>query len=96
MKRLIDLTDVDLERLIERKLSEVTLTVVPLDPDKPLTRKGAAELLGISLTQLDILCRREYDPIQFFHAGEARRFIRSDLLTWLRRQTTPPSSRSDE
>lgn len=93
-KRLIDLTDVDLERIIEQKLSEISLSMTPLDPEKPLTRKGAADLLGISLTQLDLLCRTKSDPIPFYYAGESRRFIRSDLLAWLRRQTTPPSSRS--
>lgn len=60
----------------------------PIDPDKALTRTQASELIGVSLTQLDLLCRPERrDPIPFYHAGQARRFLRTDLIAWLRRQT---------
>lgn len=89
-RRLIDLTEDDLDRKLEEKIAallEDASSTAPLDPERALTRSKTAELLGVSLTQLDLLSRRERpDPIPFRRVGESRRYIRSDVLAWLRRQ----------
>lgn len=87
-RRVIDLTETELSTLIEAKLMAFGGSGPDaIDPDRALTRKQAAALLEISLTQLDLLCRPERkDPIPYSVVGESRRFVRAELTAWLRRQ----------
>src|SRR5688500_18089089 len=56
------------------------------EDDGAIDRAGAARFLKISLTQLDLLSRREQDPIPFPLCGDSRRFLRDELRAWLLRQ----------
>lgn len=56
------------------------------DAEGLLDRAGAAGYLRVSLSKLDLLCRREQDPLPYSMVGDARRFERSALLDWTRRQ----------
>lgn len=86
-RRVIDLTEDDLAALIDSRLAVLLATQSPAnDPDAALDRAGAAALLGISLSKLDLLCRREHEPLPFHRVGDVRRFLRCDLYAWLRRQ----------
>jgi len=53
-------------------------------PSEIMTRTEAASFLRCSLGQLDRLARDGGLP--FHRLGDARRFVRTDLLEWLKRQ----------
>lgn len=55
-------------------------------PEPLLDRAGAARYLAVSLAQLDLLSRREDDPIPYCRVGDARRYERDELRAWARRQ----------
>lgn len=87
-RRVIDLTETELHQLLGRALvaHSGNGTEAP-DPDAALPRKQAAALLAVSLTTLDLLSRKDRpDPIPFSIVGESRRYLRSDLVAWLKRQ----------
>jgi excisionase family DNA binding protein len=51
-------------------------------PPEVLDRQQAAHFLGLSVATLDRLIREEKLP--FHRAGEHKRFIRAELIEWLR------------
>lgn len=51
--------------------------------DGAIDRAGAARFLKISLSTLDLLCRRPDDPIRFHLVGDSRRFLKDELRAWL-------------
>ena len=88
-KRVIDCTLDELvaavlERFPDTLLEYLEGSVRP--PSEVMTRAECAELLRISTAQLDILSRRDVDPIPFELCGESRRYLRADVHGWLRRQ----------
>jgi predicted DNA-binding transcriptional regulator AlpA len=84
-KRLIDLNETELKNIIVAVLAEMPIAA-PTMPAELLSRTEAAKLLGISLSKLDLLCRRDTLPIPFRIVGAARRFFRSELLAWVQLQ----------
>lgn len=87
VRRVIDLTEDEFDRKLEAKLALVGGVSQPVDPDRALPRKQAAALLEISLTQLDLLSRRDKpDPLPFYVVGTVRRYLRADVMAWLKRQ----------
>jgi hypothetical protein len=84
----------DNERALDVRVGDLLTRFVELldqrEPPKPDSdvedRSGAAKYLRISLSKLDQLCRRETDPIPFHLCGDSRRFLRSELRSWLERQ----------
>jgi len=89
VRRLIDLTEADLAELVDARL-EAFLDGEPKAAnanDGALDRAGAAGFLAISLSKLDVLCRREVDPLPFYMCADSRRFLKEDLVAWLRRQS---------
>ncbi|HKY37131.1 MAG TPA: hypothetical protein VJN18_14400 [Polyangiaceae bacterium] len=88
-RRVIDLTDNELadavlERLLDALIPLLEGSVMP--PSEYLTRKEAAELLRISTAQLDILSRRDVDPLPYEQVGDSRRYVRADVHSWVRLQ----------
>jgi excisionase family DNA binding protein len=82
-RRIIDFTESQLRDLIAGAL--LTMPVeAPRTPPDVLDRAGAAALLGVSLSKLDGLARAETDPLPFYRVGDVRRFLRADLLEWVR------------
>jgi excisionase family DNA binding protein len=53
-------------------------------PPDVLDRQQAAHFLGLSVATLDRLIREENLP--FHRAGEHKRFIRAELIEWLRKR----------
>jgi hypothetical protein len=88
-KRVIDCTlpelvDAVLERFPDTLIAYLVGSIKP--PPEVMTRSECAELLRISTAQLDILSRRDVDPIPFEVCGESRRYVRADVHSWLRMQ----------
>jgi hypothetical protein len=80
-RRLIDLDEADLKRIIgvvvEERLAELRgAEVSPL-----VDRNGAGRLLGCSTRQIDRLVN---EGAPFLLVGDAKRFERAELLEWLR------------
>lgn len=88
-KRVLDLTVGELGdafgETIADKLEEFLSGEIK-PPSENMTRTETAEFLRISCAQLDLLSRREADPIPFTLCGESRRYVRADVREWLRRQ----------
>jgi predicted DNA-binding transcriptional regulator AlpA len=88
-KRLIDMTSDELVEAVLDRLPDVLIAYLEgaIKPPLPyLTRAECAELLRISTAQLDLLSRREADPIPFELCGDSRRFVRTEVHAWLQRQ----------
>lgn len=86
-RRIIDLTEDELDRKLEAKLALASGVGSAVDPDRALPRKQAAALLEVSLTQLDLLSRRDRpDPLPYYVVGAARRYLRAEVMAWLKRQ----------
>jgi hypothetical protein len=86
-KRAIDAELRDIREIVADTIVEyLDGALAGKEPAEVMPRAGAAEYLCISLGQLDLLCRREHDPIPFSLAGDSRRFFRTDLRDWLKRQ----------
>jgi len=86
-KRAIDAELRDIREIVADTIVEfLDGALAGKEPAEVLTRTEAAAFLRISLSQIDLLCRREHDPIPFSLAGDSRRFFRADLRAWLRRQ----------
>jgi hypothetical protein len=85
-RRLIDLTEDDLDAKLSAFAISTESPREQVDPDGAMTRTRAASFLEISLSKLDVLSRREHDPLIFYYVGESRRYLRADLLAWLKRQ----------
>lgn len=84
-RRLIDLTQTELKNIIVQVLAEMPVAA-PTMPPELLSRIEAAQLLGISLSKLDQLCRREQLPIPYRTVGSVKRFFRAELLAWVQLQ----------
>jgi hypothetical protein len=88
-KRVIDLTVGELGEAIGETLAsklEEFLSGEIKPPGENMTRTECADFLRISTAQLDILSRRDTDPVPFELCGESRRYVRTDVREWLRRQ----------
>jgi hypothetical protein len=86
-KRAIDADLSDLREVVADVVVEyLEGAIAGQEPSEVLTRTEAAAYLRMSLGQLDVLCRREHDPIPYTLAGDSKRFFRGDLRDWLRRQ----------
>jgi hypothetical protein len=87
-RRLIDLTEDE----FDAKLTALAVALdgegsaVAPDPERAMARITAAEFLDISLSKLDLLSRRERDPLPYYVVGESRRYLRPDVVAWVRRQ----------
>jgi hypothetical protein len=75
---LVELVDSRLALFVEHGPSDQS--------DGLLDRAGAARFLVVSLSKLDVLCRREDDPLPYAMVADARRFDRADLAAWVKRQ----------
>ena len=88
-KRVIDLTTPELRDELKEMVTDVLTDFLSGEikpPSEYLTRSECAELLRISTAQLDILSRRDVDPIPFEIIGESRRYVRVDVHSWVRMQ----------
>jgi excisionase family DNA binding protein len=88
-KRLIDLNVDELGEAVREKIADALTEYLEGEikpPPEWLTRREAAEYLRVSTAQLDLLSRRDVDPLPFEQVGDSRRFNRSDLREWVRRQ----------
>jgi len=81
----------ELGELIESKILDTAALIATGKPSEPadglLDRRGACKVLGCSASKLDQLCREEADPVPYIRLGEVKRFEKSELLAWARRQT---------
>jgi hypothetical protein len=86
-RRVIDMTAGELTELLDSRI-EMFLDGAPKpdNADGLLPRVEAAKFLAISLSKLDLLCRREADPVPFRRIGDSRRFDRAELKAWALRQ----------
>lgn len=86
-KRGIDATLGDFREVVAETIVELLDgALAGKEPPEVLNRTEAAAFLRVSLSQFDLLCRREHDPISYSLAGDSRRFFRADLRDWLKRQ----------
>jgi predicted DNA-binding transcriptional regulator AlpA len=88
-RRVIDADLRDFVELIDARLAhflEGGARPANEEDDGARDRAGAARFLGISLSTLDSLCRREQDPLPFHLCGDSRRFLKDELRAWLLRQ----------
>jgi predicted DNA-binding transcriptional regulator AlpA len=67
--------------LFDQKLSERLSELPANDADKPLDRRELAAFLGISLSTLD---KEIAAGLPHFYVSDSRRFIRSEVLSYLR------------
>lgn len=88
-KRVIDLTAAELVEALAERMPDVLIAYLEgsiKPPPELMTRAECAELLRISTAQLDLLSRRDVDPIPFEVVGDSRRYVRTDVHSWVRRQ----------
>ena len=85
-KPLAMMTAGELKTLFNNELDERLLLLDGAKPanDALLDRAGAAKYLGVSLPQLDKLCREKALP--FHRVGDCKRFDRDEVRGWVRAQ----------
>lgn len=88
-KRVIDATIGDVADIVGEKLADTLIeylegSIKPLPEYMP--RDKTAEFLSVSTAQIDILSRREADPLPYEIVGEVRRYHRPTVREWVRRQ----------
>jgi hypothetical protein len=90
VRRIIDLTEAEFDQKLEARFAvfwDAASTAEPPDPYEGMPRAKTGKLLNISLSQLDLLSRRDRpDPIPYYVVGESRRYVRAEVIAWLRRQ----------
>lgn len=88
-RRVIDLTE---DELGAKVVGWVAMALAPAadteptDPDEALTRAKTGKLLNVSLSQVDLLSRRDTDPLPYYYVGDSRRYHRAEVIAWLKRQ----------
>jgi hypothetical protein len=87
-RRLIDLTEADLEVLIERRLTAALAELQPAEVPALLDRQGLARALSCSTKTLDRLRGEPNFPEQALY--DAPRFELPLVLEWLRARATSP------
>jgi hypothetical protein len=87
-RRMIDLTEDDLRRIVLGIAFEATNAAKPQadDPNRAMPKADVARFLGVSVSQIDILSRRSFDPLPYTVVGEVRRFLRLEVIEWVKRQ----------
>lgn len=80
-RRLIDLTEADLEALIDRRLAAAIAELRPAEAPALLDRQGLARELSCSVKHIDRL-RAEGLPEQ--QLGDLPRFELPEVMRWLR------------
>lgn len=88
-KRVIDATVDELaERVLER-IPDVLIAYLEgaiKPPPDYMTRTECGELLRVSVAQIDLLVKRDDDPLPHEIVGDTKRFCRADVHAWVRRQ----------
>jgi hypothetical protein len=89
--RVIDATTAELADQVREVLADVIVEyfdgqLAGKEPPEWLTRSEVATYLRVSVAQVDILSRRAVDPLPFEVVGEARRYNRADVRSWIRMQ----------
>jgi len=88
-QRVIDATTAEIVDAVLARLPDVLVEFLAGEikpPPEYLTRAECAELLRISVAQLDILSSRDVDPLPYQLVGDSRRFWRADVRAWVTRQ----------
>jgi hypothetical protein len=90
-KRVIDATTAELAEQVKEVVADVLVELLDgalAGKERPewMTRSECAEYLRCSLAQLDILSRRDVDPMPFEVIGDSRRYCRADVASWIRMQ----------
>jgi len=86
----VTLDETELQELIRNAVADLVTAPSTAPPPEVLSRTEAAHLFRCSLATIDRLCRD--DGLPHYRLGDCRRFLRSDLLAWLRAGS--PSRRS--
>jgi len=85
-KRLIDADTGELRDIVAEVIAEFLGAEPAKTEQSPwLTKAETAGYLSVSLVQIDIMARRESDPIPYHRVGEHRRYHRDEIDAWIRR-----------
>lgn len=76
-KRVVDMTAGELMEIVDSRL-EAFVSKPATSNDGALDRAGAAKFLGVSVPQIDKLCREKALP--FHRVGDVKRFFRDELV----------------